>query len=317
MAGQGTYTLAMSFRGKARLDTSQVTGGGRGGRRGGAVIGGGAGGVVLLILGLIFGGNVLGGPDGSGGLVFDPTDIIEGGAGGGLSGMDFSQCQTGADANANDTCRVIGTVNSVQDYWSEALPADADRQYREAKTVIYSGSTESGCGTASAATGPFYCPPEEMIYIDAAFFDELTATFGADGGTFAQMYVVAHEYGHHVQQLLGVLGAAQQDREGADSGSVRIELMADCLAGVWANNASSTEDESGQALLEPLTQDDIDSALSAASAIGDDRIQSSAGQRVNPESWTHGSSEQRQRWFLAGYDGGTMNSCNTLDAEQL
>lgn len=223
----------MSFWDRARLDTSQVTGGGRG-RRGGAVVGGGAGGVVLLILGLLFGGNVLGG-SGSGGLAFDPNDILAQGTGdSGLSGMDFSQCQTGADANANDTCQVIGTVNSVQDYWTDALPADADRQYTEAKTVIYSGSTDSACGTASAATGPFYCPTDRLVYIDAAFFDDLTATFGADGGTFAQMYVVP-----------------------------------------------------------------------------------GAGQRVNPETWTHGSSEQRKRWFLTGYQGGTLRSCNTLDADRL
>lgn len=307
----------MSFNEGAELDTSQVLGGGGGGR-GPAMLGGGAGGIILLILGLIFGGNVLG--DGTqGSLGFDPNDILQGGQqqGDGLEGVDFDECRTGADANRNDTCRVIGTVNSVQDYWTDALPADANRQYREAKTAIYSGQTQSACGTASAAVGPFYCPSDERVYIDAAFFNDLSSTYGADGGALAQMYVVAHEYGHHVQQILGVLGVAQRDRHGPRSGAVRVELMADCLAGVWANHAANTDDAKGNALIQPLTESDVRSALSAASAVGDDRIQQSAGGRVNPEAWTHGSSEQRQRWFLAGYREGSIQSCDTLNAEQL
>ncbi|MDO9379966.1 MAG: neutral zinc metallopeptidase [Nocardioidaceae bacterium] len=304
----------MTFREGAQLDTSQVTSGGGG--RGGAIIGGGAGSILLLVLGLIFGGDVLGG-SGGGGLGFDPGSISQQGQQDGLSGKAFEECQTGADANANDTCRVIGTVNSVQDYWQDALPADGNREYREARTVLYSGQTQSPCGTASMATGPFYCPSDEQVYIDASFFDELTRTYGADGGALAQMYVVAHEYGHHVQQVLGVLGAAQRDRQGAESGSVRIELMADCLAGVWANHASTTRDESGEALLEPLTRRDVESALSAAAAVGDDRIQQASGGQVNPEAWTHGSAAQRQRWFTTGYESGTLQRCDTLTTSDL
>lgn len=296
----------MSFNDKARLDTSQVIGG-----KGGAIAGGGVGGIILLLV-FVF----LGGGSGSGSLPFDPSQVLQGGSG---ESVDVSQCQTGADANRSDVCRIVGTVNSVQDYWADALPADAGVDYREAQTVIFSGSTQSACGTADAAVGPFYCPTDEQVYIDATFFDELSGRFGADGGNLAQMYVVAHEYGHHVEQILGDLDAGQQDRStGPLSAGVRIELRADCLAGVWAHHAATTEDADGVTLIEPLTGDDIDSALSAASAVGDDHIQEElGGGTVNPDSWTHGSSEQRQRWFLAGYESGTIDSCDTFGTDDL
>jgi predicted metalloprotease len=296
----------MSFNEGASLDTSQVTGGGRGG----AIIGGGAGGIVLLILSLIFGQNLTGGSTSP----FDTTQLQPGGD---VTTADFSHCKTGADANRDDTCRIIGTVNSVQDYWTDALPADVQRQYQQAKTVIYSGSTQSACGTASNATGPFYCPSDQRVYIDASFFDELTSKFGADGGALAQEYVVAHEYGHHVENLLGILAKGQDGQTGPLSGGVRIELMADCMAGVWAKHASTTKDAEGNTLLRPLTEDDIKSALSAAAAVGDDHIQQSSTGRVNQESWTHGSSESRQRWFLAGYNSGTVNQCDTFSTDDL
>ncbi len=296
----------MSFNDNARLDTSQVLGG-----KGGAIAGGGVGGIILLLV-FVF----LGGGSGSGPLPFDPSQVLQGGSG---ETVDVSQCQTGADANRSDVCRIVGTVNSVQDYWADALPADAGVPYREAQTVIFSGSTQSACGTASAAVGPFYCPADEQVYIDATFFDELSGRFGADGGNLAQMYVVAHEYGHHVEQILGDLDASQQDRStGPTSAGVRVELRADCLAGVWAHHAATTEDADGVTLIKPLTRDDIDSALSAASAVGDDHIQEElGGGTVDPDSWTHGSSEQRQRWFLAGYESGTIESCDTFGTDDL
>ncbi len=300
----------MSFNEGASLDTSQVTGGGRG--RAGAVIGGGAGGIVLLILSLVLGQDLtgLGGSN-----PFDTNQVAPGGTD--ASAADFSECKTGADANRDDTCRVIGTVNSVQAYWGEALPADVQRQYSQAKTVLYSGSTQSACGTASNQTGPFYCPSDQQVYIDASFFDELSSRFGADGGALAQEYVVAHEYGHRVQDLLGIL-KRQDGQSGPQSAGVRIELMADCMAGVWANNASSTEDANGETFLQPLTKKDITSALSAAAAVGDDHIQEElGGGRVNSETWTHGSSESRQKWFTAGYDSGTINSCDTFATDDL
>lgn len=303
----------MSFNEGASLDTSQVSGGGGGRGRSGAVIGGGAGGLVMLLIAAFLGVDISGGSSGA----FDTSQLSPGGQD--SSAVDFSQCQTGADANRDDTCRVIGTVNSVQDYWTDALPADVQRQYQEAKTVLYSGQTQSACGTASNATGPFYCPSDQQVYIDASFFDDLTNRFGADDGALAQEYVVAHEYGHRVQDLLGILDRGQADRStGPQSAGVRIELQADCMAGVWANNAATTEDADGQTLLKPLTQTDIESALSAAAAVGDDRIQENlGGGTVNSETWTHGSAESRQKWFLAGYESGTVNSCDTFATNDL
>ena len=282
---------------------------------GGIAVGGGAGGILLLILYLVFGGGLGGGTGDSGtstqGAQGSSLDQGQVQAGGSQAG-DFSQCRTGADANRDAQCRVIGTVNSVQAYWQDALPRYGTR-YTPSNTVLYSGSTQSRCGTASNQVGPFYCPLDRKVFIDASFFNELTSRFGADDGALAQEYVVAHEYGHHVQDLLGVLDQAQSDPQGAESGAVRVELMADCLAGVWAKHATETKDAQGDAFLKPLTQKDIQSALSAASAVGDDRIQQAAQGRVNPESWTHGSSAQRQKWFTTGYRSGDLNACDTLN----
>jgi len=305
--------LAMSFNDDSRLDTSQVTSGG--GKRG-AAIGGGVGALVLVLIGSFFGVDLSGIGGGSAG-AFDTSQVQPGGQD--ADSVSFSQCKTGADANRDDTCRIIGTVNSVQDYWNDALPTDVKRQYRAATTVIYSGSTQSACGTASNATGPFYCPSEERVYVDASFFNELTTRFGADGGALAQEYVIAHEYGHHIENILGILAEAQKDRStGPLSSGVRVELMADCMAGVWAHHAATTEDENGTTLLEPLTRKDIDSALSAAAAVGDDHIQKTlGGGNVNQDSWTHGSSEQRQKWFLTGYEGGDVNRCDTFATNDL
>ncbi|MCL8250530.1 neutral zinc metallopeptidase [Aeromicrobium fastidiosum] len=302
----------MSFNDGAKLDTSQVTGGGS---RGGLAIGGGIGGLVITLVAVFLGVDpsvITGATNGS------PFDTSQVQTGGDQSTTTFDQCQTGADANRDVTCRIIGTVNSVQDYWSEALPADVSRQYRAAKTVIYSGATQSPCGTASNQTGPFYCPSDERVYIDASFFDELESTYGADGGALAQEYVVAHEYGHHVENILGILAKGQDGKTGPQSGGVRIELMADCMAGVWANHASTTEDADGNTLLQPLTQDDIDSALSAAAAVGDDHIQEElGGGSVNQDTWTHGSSASRQKWFKTGYESGTVNACDTFATNDL
>ncbi len=298
----------MSFEEGAGLDTSQVTGGGRGG----AIIGGGIGSLVLVLIGAFFGVD-LSGVTGSNN-PFDPGQVSPGGQ---QTGTDFSHCKTGADANEHDDCLIIGTVNSVQDYWNDALPAELNRQYRAAQTVIFSGATQSACGAASSQTGPFYCPSDERIYIDAGFFDLLTERFGADEGQLAKEYVVAHEYGHHVENVLGVLAQGQDGQTGPTSGGVRIELMADCFAGVWAHHASTTKDEDGNTLLKPLTEDDIRSALSAAAAVGDDHIQQSSGGGVNPDSWTHGSSESRQRWFMNGYQSGKPGQCDTFSTDQL
>lgn len=316
----------MTFNDNAQIDTSEVSsgGGGGGGFGGGGPMVGGIGGLILVLVFAFFGVDLTGGKSDTG------STTSQGQTGSSLDGYSrdtqgvngsnnavtqkISECRTGKDANEDDTCRVIATVNAVQSYWRTALPkfTDGRTDYTNSQTILYSGQTTSGCGTASSQMGPFYCPSDRKVYIDASFFNELTDRYGADRGHLAQEYVVAHEYGHHIQDLLGALGRAQQDPKGAQSGSVRTELQADCYAGIWVAHATEAKDKNGKTLLKPITEDDIKSALSAASAVGDDRIQQKAQGRVTPESWTHGSSEARQKWFLTGYKSGDLNSCDTF-----
>jgi len=291
----------VSFNEGVSLDTSHASRG-RGGGGGGLAVGGGVGGLVVVLISLFLG--------------VDPGAISGGGTGQQPpAGSDLAaQCQDAQDANTDAECRIIATENSLDAYWSAALP----QAYQRPLTVVFQQQTDTGCGVATSAVGPFYCPPDATMYFDAGFFGVLTEQFGSSGGPLAQEYVVAHEFGHHVQHLLGVLGASQQDPQGEDSGAVRVELMADCLAGVWAGNAATTVDpDTGVTFLEPLTDQDVADALSAAAAVGDDRIQQQTQGQVNPEAWTHGSSEQRQRWFTTGYRSGDLDSCNTLEATDL
>jgi uncharacterized protein len=286
----------MQFDDDAQLDTSQVEdargGGGFPLGRGGIAVGGGLGGVVVLVLTLLLGGG---------------HALTSGGGGSGAAGGDLSQkCHTGADANQSTDCRIVGVVNSVQAYWNGELTRRG-RQYTPAVTHLFSDATLTGCGQATSEVGPFYCPSDQKVYLDLGFFDELHAKFGAKGGPFAQAYVIAHEYGHHVQKLLGTSDRVGSDRTGPTSGSVRLELQADCYAGVWSKDAVRTGFYD-----KPFGDSDISEALDAAASVGDDRIQSRYQGKVTPESFTHGTSAQRQRWFSNGYRTGNPDSCDTF-----
>jgi predicted metalloprotease len=294
----------MTFNEGMQIDTSTTsTSGGRGPGRG-IAIGGGLGGLLIVVVALFLG--------------VDPSSVVSpqqqfdtGGVE--APGFDLTQCKTGADANRIVQCRVVATGNSVDGVWEQLL-----RGYARPQVRLFSGRVDTGCGPATSDVGPFYCPVDQTAYFDTDFFQVLVDQFGSSGGPFAQEYVVAHEFGHHVQNLQGVLGRAQQDPQGAQGGGVRTELQADCYAGVWAHYAAITKQEStGVPFLEPLSDKDIADALSAASSVGDDRIQQAATGRVSPESWTHGSSEQRQKWFTVGYQTGDPNKCDTFATNNL
>jgi predicted metalloprotease len=292
----------MAFRRRARLDPSQIEDRRGRGRRT-AAIGGGGLGIVGLIVALIIS---LAGGDGSGGGAateilnqLNRLDQVQT-TGGAPEGTALTRCRTGADAQRTEDCRIVGYVNSIQRYWSGALQG-----YTVVPTVFFTGATDSGCGTATTEVGPFYCPADRKVYIDLGFFQELRDRFGARGGPFAQAYVLAHEYGHHVQDLLGFLDRLGGDRQGPGSKAVGSELQADCFAGVWADHAVST------GYLTMVTDADIADALNAAAAVGDDRIQRMTEGQVNPETWTHGSSAERQHWLSTGYQTGNPRACRT------
>lgn len=297
----------MRFNENAQLDTSQVQDRRGGGMRpGGAMmVGGGGLGLLILIVGLIFG--VDPGVLSNAVQEVNQTAPQSQPADAGAQSTLAQECRVGADANAREDCRIVGIVNSVQSFWSQELPRSGG-QYRLAQTRIFTGVTSTGCGNASAEVGPFYCPNDESVYLDLDFFNELRTRFGAQGGPFAEAYVLAHEYGHHVQDLAGVLDRMDKRSTGPNSDAVRSELMADCLAGVWAAHAAET------GFIQGLTDQDIAQGLDAAAAVGDDRIQKQIQGRVTPEKFTHGSAAQRQKWFSTGYQQGRLQSCDTFNA---
>jgi len=276
-------------------DRRDESGGGGGFQFGGMHIGiGGA--IILLILSFVFKTNLF-------------TLLSGGGADSGPATV--RQPNPGRDAAERPLVEFVSFVlDDTQKTWTELLPEQTGKPYRHAKLVLFRDYTRSGCGGAQSATGPFYCPEDQRVYIDLGFFDELNRRFGAPG-QFAQAYVLAHELGHHVQKLLGIEGKVHQMQESnsrqANPLSVKLELQADCFAGVWAHSTQQ------RGLLE---KGDVESALGAASAVGDDRLQKMSTGHVSPESFTHGTSQQRMHWFTTGLNNGKVAACNTFDSAQ-
>ena len=276
-------------------DRRDESGGGGGFQFGGMHIGiGGA--LILLVLSLIFHQNFFA--------------LL----GGGGQSVQSGQATSGPPDTARDNSEkplvdfISFVLDDTQKTWTEILPAQTNKQYHHAKLVLFRNYTQSGCGGAESATGPFYCPGDQKVYIDLGFYDELKQRFGAPG-QFAQAYVLAHEIGHHVQNILGIERQAEQgSRQGANSSSVKLELQADCFAGIWAHSTQQ------RGLLE---QGDIQSALGAAAAVGDDRLQKMSTGHVSPDSFTHGTSAERQKWFTAGFNSGEIASCNTFGTNDL
>jgi uncharacterized protein len=286
----------MTFNDDARIGRGRVSKRGR--NTGIAVGGGGLGLVAIVLIGQLLGVDLSG---------------LAGGLGGGTGTapqgeeISLAECDTGQDANENIDCRMVGAADTLDQYWSGQV-----QDYVQPELVIFTDSVGTGCGNATSAVGPFYCPPDQKVYIDTAFYDDLRTRFGSEGGPLAELYVVAHEWGHHIQNTTGIMEGLNMQESGPDSDGVRLELQADCFAGAWAGDATETLDPQGRPLLEPITQDQLQQALSAAAAVGDDRIQERTSGQVQPETWTHGASESRQKWFIVGYEQGPQ-ACTTFD----
>jgi uncharacterized protein len=335
----------MRYDDDAQLDTSEVTdtrgeGGGSVGFGGGG--GGLGGGLLPLLIGFLFRGR-----SGKASWIVIVVAVVGfvavqylGGGGGSLSSVaggfgdpggpgragtsDLAgECRTGRDANSKLDCAIVADINSIQGYWAGGGYAQvastvrgAAPQYQRVDTNFFSGSVNTRCGSADSSAGPFYCPGDHLVYIDLSFYDQLKSQFGAEGGPLVNAYVLAHEYGHHVQDLLGT-EAKVRSRQGATSDSVRLELQADCYAGVWMNHAS--QPANGKApVIQDITQADLSSTVDAAQRIGDDYIQGKlGGGTVNPDSFTHGSSAQRKKWLTTGFTTGDARRCDTFATNDL
>jgi len=267
----------------------------------------------------------IGGGLGGGGLILvlaimlltgqNPAELLDGGTsqGGSEPGMDLSHCETGADANEHTECRMVLTADALDVYWEGTMAEQTRQEYVMPGFEIFTGSVATGCGSATSAVGPFYCPADSSVYLDLDFFGQLESQLGATNAPLAQMYIVAHEWGHHTQSSLGTMASADRQDTGPESDAVRLELQADCYAGMFVGAAAGTVDpDSGETFLREPTRDEVASALEAAAAVGDDRIHQGAGQEVSPHTWTHGSAEQRTRWFTTGYEQGTLQACDTF-----
>ncbi len=306
----------MRFNPKARLDTRRTSDAGRGGGRSGGlpipagVAGGGIGGLIVTVV-VVLAFMYLGGGEGG-----SPLSAYDTGR---MSDTErYASCETGADANESADCARVAVENSLYDYWSDTLPAQSSTAFEPEKSLrTFGGGVSTGCGSASAAVGPFYCPSDRTIYLDTTFFDDvLERQLDGPSGAFVEPYVLAHEYGHHIQNLMGTMGQVRT-REGPRSDAVRLELQADCYAGMWAGSATGTEDATGAVLISDLTRQDVEQAIAAATAVGDDRVQAASGSDIDPDSWTHGSAEQRVDWFVTGFEQGTLDDCDTFAAAAL
>ncbi|MFC7363139.1 KPN_02809 family neutral zinc metallopeptidase [Nocardioides astragali] len=313
----------MRFNPKADISKGRVRdaggGGGGGGMGGGGMripipggtrAGGGIGGILIIILFVIL-SQCMGGqlPGGGGG------GAPQGQAQGDPEGIDnsderYANCKTGADAEDDPDCARKAVALSLEQYWARTLPEQGGTELAPAQINTFAGAVDTGCGQASSQVGPFYCPPDQQIYLDTTFFDDvLEDQLGGQGGDFVEPYVLGHEYGHHIQNLLGTMNRVRTQK-GPESDAVRLELQADCYAGMWTRDAEDSN-------LMTLDQGDIEEALDSAKAVGDDRIQQKSGQGVDPDGWTHGSSEQRMAWFMTGYEHGKLEACDTFAASQL
>ena len=300
----------MTFQG-GDFEGGRVQGGGGGGRRGVAVGGGVVGLVVIALVVLLQGGNL--------------GDVLNAIGGGGSSSTgevqpsqapDLGAC-TVEQANTQRDCRLAATAYALDAYWQPVVQQQG-AAWDIPTIVSFTGRTDTACGAATTAVGPFYCPTDQTIYLDLGFYDAMFARLGAQDGPLAEEYVTAHEYGHHIQNLLGIFAQHDRSGTGASSDSVRTELQADCFAGVWAGNAATTvRPGTTTTFLQPISQAQLANALQAASAVGDDRIQQGSGGQVNPETWTHGSAAQRQKWFTAGYTAKSFTACDTFGATSL
>jgi len=295
-------------KGRQSDNVIEDDGSGGGGGGGGLQFGGfhiGIGGIILIVVvSLLFGKNPL-----------DILSMLSGGTDGGPQTVQQAPPQAGTPSTSSDPQHqfVRSVLGSTEDVWGAYFQASGQR-YEQPKMLLFQGQTRSGCGAASESMGPFYCPADRRVYLDLGFFHEMDTRFHAQGD-FARAYVIAHEVGHHVQNLIGVMSKVEEARrggqpmEGAGGLSVRQELQADCFAGVWANRS--------QAQLNWINQSDVDAALNAASSVGDDTLQKQARGYAVPDSFTHGSSAQRQRWFKAGFASGDIKSCDTFAAQSL
>ncbi|WP_110205601.1 neutral zinc metallopeptidase [Nocardioides daejeonensis] len=289
----------MRFNPKANIGSGRVSdagSGGGGGRRmpipTGRMAGGGGLGLVLVIIIYVVSQMMGGGGSGDNAAPGDPNA--------------YADCRTGADANKSEKCARKAVALSLESFWA----GQGIRGFQPAPIQTFSGSVDTACGNATSAVGPFYCPGDGVIYLDPTFFDDvLEGQLGGKGGDFVEPYVLGHEYGHHIQNVTQQMRNVRT-QQGENSDAVKLELQADCYAGLWTRAASSTTDDSGVRIFESIDQGDIQEALDAAYTVGDDHIQKVAGRRVDTGQWTHGSSEQRMQWFRRGYESGDFEACD-------